>query len=83
MAKLATVATVVKRFGLSASTWRRLADRKLVRCVRLEHTRAYDLEDCERISREGVPKTVPTFDQKAARAKMRRINAEFRARHAE
>ena len=44
MAKHAHIGEIVAEFGLSADTWRRLADRGAVRSVRVNGQRVFDRE---------------------------------------
>ena len=44
MAKHAHIGEIVAEFGLSADTWRRLADRGAVRAVRVNGQRVFDRE---------------------------------------
>lgn len=49
------IGDLVRILGLSAPSWRRYAQKRWVRCVRVNGQRIFDLEDCRRFLNEGPP----------------------------
>lgn len=75
--KYAHIGEVVATLGLSKSFWRRMGDQGKVRCVRVNRRRVFDLDDCARICRDGVPEDKPDWDAKAFQARTRELSREL------